>query len=114
MLDVPSDSEIEYGSGDEKSELAPVDWMDDAGVVLTDQALLLDLAKEAAAIVEKRSFKKTAQGVACPCCPWRCFRTPGRVAEHLSKYHVEKHRFCCSGTKQLKCILSLHDSDMVS
>ena len=68
MLDVPSDSEIEYGSGgrDEKSELAPVDWMDDAGVVLTDQALLLDLAKDAAAIVEKRSSRRPRKDLLVP------------------------------------------------
>lgn len=118
VVDVLSDSasemEIECSEVDEDSQAAVVNWMDDHGLVLTDQTLLLDLAKEVSSMVEKQCFKKTAQGFACPCCPWRCFRTSGRVKEHLSKYRAEKNQYCCSGTKQLKCILSLHDSDMIS
>lgn len=128
VLDVASDSELQMSDSelqmrrrepDEESEAQDskaglANCMDDDGLVLTDQSLLQDLAKEVSSAVQERRFQRTDKGFACPCCPWRCFRTIGRVAEHLSKYHVEKNQFCVSGTKQLKCVLSLHDADMIS
>lgn len=87
--------------------------LEDDGVVVVDAILLQSLALEVAAAAARGRYKKLKQGFACPCCPWRCFQSPGRVTEHLRKYHVERNQYCCSGTKQIKCILSLHDSDMI-
>lgn len=116
VFDVQSDSGLDMDGldADTDIETMPVSWLDDDGLVITDRTLLQDLEKEVSSAATGRRFMKTQKGFACPCCPWRCFRTVGRVAAHLSKYHVEKNQFCCSGTKQVKCILSLHDSDMIS
>lgn len=117
IFDVLSDSGPDVDAltaADTDFETIPLSWVDDDGLVITDRTLLQDLAKEVSSAVTGRRFAKNQKGFACPCCPWRCFRTVGRVAEHLSKYHVEKNQYCCSGTKQVKCILSLHDSDMIS
>ena len=89
-------------------------WLEDSGLVVVDSVLLKELADEVSAAIKNGKFRKTPRGFACPCCPWRCFQWPRRVAEHLLKYHVEKKQFCCSGKKQIKCILSMHDSDMIS
>eukprot|EP00438_Fugacium_kawagutii_P003693 Skav206833 [mRNA] locus=scaffold3672:167985:175192:- [translate_table: standard] len=89
-------------------------WLDDDAVVTVDSALLRSLAEEVSVHIQKGRYKMAGNKFACPLCPWRCFQQPGRVKEHLARYHVKKNQFCCSGTKQLKCVLSLHDSDMLA
>ena len=104
VIDVLSDSDTE-----------PVDrcWLDDQANVTVDAALLSDLETEVISLVKEGRYDRTRQGYRCPACPWRCFQRPKRVQEHLQKYHTPKHQFCCSGTKQMKVILSMHDSDML-
>lgn len=88
-------------------------FLDDDGVVIVDKTLLQSLADEVACVAAAAKYRKKSNSFACPCCPWRCFQSPGRVTDHLLKYHVERNQFCCSGKKQIKCVLSLHDSDMI-
>ena len=45
----------------------------------------------------------------CPFCPFRSFTTTRRLRHHLTQHHSKKNQFVCSGTKQLKVILALHD-----
>ena len=33
--------------------------------------------------------------------------------DHIKKYHAPAQQYVCSGTKQLKIIMALHDSDQL-
>ena len=101
-----SDTEME-------SSIDLPDWLQEDGVVAVDTHLLQSLADEVASLAATKAYQKVSKGFACPCCPWRSFQSPSRVTDHLRKYHVKRNQYCCSGKKQIKCILSLHDSDMI-
>ena len=101
------------GSNSEMEGPASNACLDDDGVVIVDKKLLQSLADEVACVAAAAKYRKKSTSFECPCCPWRCFQSPGRVTDHLLKYHVERNQFCCSGKKQIKCVLSLHDSDMI-
>ena len=93
------------------------DWLDDTGRVITDQVLLSDLQTEAQKFMEAAKagqFRAERGAFQCPACPFRKFDRCKRLAVHLSRYHTAKRQFCCSGTKQIKIILALHDSDMIA
>lgn len=93
------------------------DWLDEEGNVTVDSNLVEDLRQEVMDLAKDcagRKLRKSAAGFRCLACPWRSFQSPSRVADHLKKYHKASKQYCCSGTKQLKIILSLHDSDMIS
>ncbi|CAK9013890.1 Poly [ADP-ribose] polymerase tankyrase-2 (ADP-ribosyltransferase diphtheria toxin-like 6) (ARTD6) (Poly [ADP-ribose] polymerase 5B) (Protein poly-ADP-ribosyltransferase tankyrase-2) (TNKS-2) (TRF1-interacting ankyrin-related ADP-ribose polymerase 2) (Tankyrase II) (Tankyrase-2) (TANK2) (Tankyrase-like protein) (Tankyrase-related protein) [Durusdinium trenchii] len=107
-------TESDASSADTINEVAELKWVEDEGVVVVDTLLLQDLEREVSDALRQVKFKKGSCGFACPCCPWRCFQSPSRVVQHLETYHVKKNQFCCSGTKQVKVILSLHDSDMIA
>ncbi|CAK8997054.1 unnamed protein product [Durusdinium trenchii] len=92
-------------------------WLDDTGRVITDQVLLSDLQTEAQKFMEAAKagqFRAERGAFQCPACPFRKFDRCKRLAVHLSRYHTAKRQFCCSGTKQIKIILALHDSDMIA
>lgn len=114
-----SDSETEFlqavSSSDAEMDpdTSPAAWLQEDAIVVVDSQLLKSLADEAESLAAAAVYQKVSTGFACPCCPWRCFQSPGRVTEHLRRYHNQRNQYCCSGTKQIKCILSLHDSDMI-
>ena len=99
------------------SDPGPLDWIDENGRVAVEQKLLEDLGAEVARHIksaEKQRLKPDPQGWhRCPACPFRGFRGSARVASHLRTYHTEKKQFVCSGTKQMRIVLSLHDTDML-
>ena len=101
-----SDTEME-------SSIDLPDWLQEDGVVAVDTHLLQSLADEVASLAATAAYQKVSKGFACPCCPWRSFQSPSRVTDHLRRYHVKRNQYCCSGKKQIKCVLSLHDSDMI-
>ena len=45
----------------------------------------------------------------CPMCPFRSFTRLRLLRTHVSKHHTEKTQYVCSGTKQVKVVLSLYD-----
>ena len=49
----------------------------------------------------------------CALCPFRSFphKRPMRLLDHIASYHVKRTQYVCSGTKQIKVILALHNSD---
>ena len=49
----------------------------------------------------------------CQLCPWRTFERRAHLLAHVRKHHVEKKRWCASGTKQLRIVVSLYDNDAV-
>ena len=93
------------------SDPGPLDWIDENGRVAVEQKLLEDLGAEVARHIksaEKQRLKPDPQGWhRCPACPFRGFRGSARVASHLRTYHTEKKQFVCSGTKQMRIVLSL-------
>eukprot|EP00435_Cladocopium_sp_Y103_P028911 s785_g7.t1 len=118
VVDIPSDTAstgaVEGDDPPDDGEPGCNRWLEDGAVVITDSVLLGSLAKEVSDHIRQGQFVQVMNKYSCPLCPWRSFQSPSRVKEHLSKYHVAKNQYCCSGTKQLKCVLSLHDSDMIA
>ena len=90
-------------------------WLDSKGLVTVDRVLLEELQEEVLEMVAAAQKRKPApqSKCRCPACPFRAFDRATRVAARLRKYHTTKTQFCCSGTKQLRVILALHDSDMI-
>ena len=98
-----SDSESDLGRAEDS------DWLDDSAQATVDSHLLAELQKE---VNEKGPGNSSAAILQCHFCPWRHLRGAARVKEHVRKYHTAPKQFCCSGTKQLRAALSLHDTDM--
>eukprot|EP00435_Cladocopium_sp_Y103_P041761 s1353_g11.t1 len=89
MVVIPSDSEVEQEDCSRFS--SAFKWLDTAGRVTVEEHLLNAMATEIAAyIVAAKSGRSKMRQGNFPCT-----------------------NFCCSGTKQLRLILSLHDSDML-
>ena len=111
---ISADSEGEDEGGDVLSALTAL--TDDAQVTV-EQELLAALEQEVAGDVrasKQKRLKADAHGwYRCPACPFRAFPRMERVGEHLQKYHTPKNHFVCSGTKQLRILLSIHDTDMI-
>ena len=113
---VESDSEAEDKRDESSSSTHELAWLNDKGFVTVDRSLLEDLQNEVAGYIQNAAagkVPKVKQGFRCPACPFRIFQKPSRVVHHLKQYHNEKSQYCCSGTKQLKIILAIHDSDMI-
>ena len=92
-------------------------WLDKDGMVTVDQILLNELAEEAARhLAAAKAGTTQSRGGAFPCsgCPFRSFDRCSRLAAHWQRYHCAKKQYCCSGYKQLRVILSLHDSDVLA
>ena len=65
---------------------------------------------------DEDKFCKANAQYRCRQCPWRSFPRASRVAEyieHLLSYTI-KNQLYCSGTKQVKIVLSLRDGDALS
>ena len=63
---------------------------------------------------EPKPYRTTTGRIPCPFCPFRGFgfkHAACRLSQHVTKYHIARLQYCCSGTKQMKIILSLFDSD---
>ena len=52
--------------------------------------------------------------VPCPFCPFRRFANGNAVVRHLQKAHTRQKQFVCSGRKQRKIVVALHDSGALS
>jgi len=61
------------------------------------------------------SWKATDDGMhRCTLCPFRMFDRRTRLLHHLRTYHGSAQQHCCSGTKQLKVVVALHDEDKLT
>jgi hypothetical protein len=106
-------------SGDEEEQAASteLEWLDEHGQVTVEAALLKELEAEISSYLEKarcNTIKAHHGAFPCPACPFRTFDRCSRLTQHLQRYHRKKNQFCCSGTKQLRVALALHDSDMLA
>jgi hypothetical protein len=93
--------------------------VDDESVVHVGDSILRMLQEEVADAL--RALKKRQKGSACDTssrcalCPFRVFcggGHKGRLQTHIQQYHTAGVQYCCSGTKQIKIIASLHDHDV--
>ena len=57
--------------------------------------------------------KADATTIRCPACPFRMFKRRDQLRTHMQRHHTQKQQFCCSGTKQLRIVLALHDADQL-
>ena len=91
--------------------------LDSDAQVLADSKLIASMEQEVTELMcdeKKHCFEQTRQGLRCPFCPWRCFRRARFVLQHIQKRHTSKKQYCSSGTKQLKVVLALHDTDVIA
>ena len=62
---------------------------------------------------EVRTYKKRHTGKRCLLCPFRQFRQPSRVVEHIALYHTLANNWCASGFRQLRLAAGIYNSDNV-
>eukprot|EP00438_Fugacium_kawagutii_P019392 Skav219438 [mRNA] locus=scaffold1461:120826:121707:- [translate_table: standard] len=100
---------------DSEDALPEVQYLvDDEGAVFVADAILASLEEERNSFQEQvedshGQRKKTLH--LCSLCPFRAFKERRQLLTHLRLHHTARNQFACSGTKQLKIILSLHDAD---
>ena len=90
---------------------------DDEAVVRVGDVLLGKLQREAGNCCVHQIVRTEENEYRCPFCPFRsfsCSQSTKRVLAHVKNYHNERKQYVASGTKQLKIIISLHDSDQCS
>ena len=115
-LDESDDEEFGPRVGEAPS-IQGFEWLDDQGQVTVEAVLLEEMKKEIAGYIDKaknNAIKPHQGAYACPACAFRSFDRCSRVAQHLSKYHTQRNQFSCSGTKQLRVALAIHDADMLA
>eukprot|EP00438_Fugacium_kawagutii_P034931 Skav206392 [mRNA] locus=scaffold834:641080:643152:- [translate_table: standard] len=102
-------------------ETAPIDAdlpqtqfiVDESGVVFQD-VLCNSLEEEVNSYKEEigvGNIRKMEGFFRCTLCPFRSFRRLQQLRDHVRTKHIAKNQFVCSGTKQVKAILALHDAD---
>ena len=107
--------DLEAGSSDSEDHLPEAQYLvDDEGAVYFADAILTSLEEERNSFQQtvKDSQGRRCEGLrACALCPFRAFTERRKLLKHLQSHHSAKNQFVCSGTKQIKIILSLHDAD---
>ena len=103
-----SESEADSDDGDARtSELEAED------VVHVGDELLSILEREVQTTKLSALAPEYRSRMQCPLCPFRYFGSNrgARWESHLVGYHTSLKQFCCSGTKQLKIVMALFNSD---
>ena len=107
--------DLEAGSSDSEDVLPDAHYLvDDEGAVFFADAILTSLEEERNSFQQavEDSKGQSRKGLhACSLCPFRSFKERRKLLKHLQSHHSSKQQFVCSGTKQVKIILSLHDTD---
>ena len=107
--------DLEAGSSDSEDALPDAQYLvDDEGSVFFADAILTSLEEERNSFQQavEESQGQSCKGLrACSLCPFRAFKERRKLLKHLQSHHASKQQFVCSGTKQIKIILSLHDAD---
>ena len=107
--------DLEAGSSDSEDALPDAQYLvDDEGSVFFADAILTSLEEERNSFQQavEESQGQSCKGLrVCSLCPFRAFKERGKLLKHLQSHHASKQQFVCSGTKQIKIILSLHDAD---
>lgn len=61
--------------------------------------------------IKAENIRKIDGRYICALCPFKSFHRLPQLRAHVGRYHVAAWQFVCSGKKQLKVILALHDAD---
>ena len=80
-------------------------------------ALQSEVESETASVLASslgRPAGAAGERVPCPFCPFRRFAKGNAVVRHLQKAHTREKQFVCSGRKQRKIVVALHDSGALS
>ena len=88
--------------------------IDDEGQAVFQDIIKDSLEEEIHAFmaeIAQDNIRKLHGSYKCPFCPFRAFKRLCQLSDHLRKHHVIAKQFVCSGTKQMKVILALHDAD---
>lgn len=100
---------------DSEDALPEVQYLvDDEGAVFVADAILGSLEEERNSFqeqVEDSQGQRNKSLHVCRLCPFRAFKERRKLLTHLRTHHTARNQFACSGTKQIKIILSLHDAD---
>ena len=122
LLEVLSDASSESGVMDDpciqeekdSSRQTGLEWLDPDCKLCVDELLLQSLAEEIRKLSPTRGQQtKQIQPLRCPACPFRMFNRKDQLRTHMQRHHTRKQQFCCSGTKQLRIVLALHDADQL-
>ncbi|CAE7445428.1 unnamed protein product [Symbiodinium sp. CCMP2592] len=103
--DEETDMDIDKGFGkithDDEDENTPV----------ISDGILQSLCQEVEDVLDKLKENSLRQGGRrhCPFCLFRSFAQLRQLRTHMTNHHTEKNQYVCSGTKQIKVILSLYD-----
>ncbi|CAE7220712.1 unnamed protein product [Symbiodinium sp. CCMP2592] len=103
--DEETDMDIDKGFGkithDDEDENTPV----------ISDGILQSPCQEVEDVLDKLKENSLRQGGRrhCPFCPFRSFAQLRQLRTHMTNHHTEKNQYVCSGTKQIKVILSLYD-----
>ena len=84
---------------------------DEDGVPVFTDNILVRLRQETHDVMEdiqKISVRREGRRQ-CPLCPFRSFSQLRLLKTHIAKHHTSQNQYVCSGTKQIKVILALHD-----
>ena len=81
---------------------------DEEPMVTVGDILLASMKNEVASVMQRNRERR------CPLCPFRVFNRPARLSDHIRVYHAERRQCVCSGTKQLKIVCALFDSDQIA
>ena len=88
--------------------------IDDQGMVVFQDVLRGSVEEEVASFmaeIKAGNIRRMDGYYRCTLCPFRSFHRLCQLHDHVRKHHVESNQFVCSGTKQIKVILALHDAD---
>ena len=86
----------------------------DVKIALLD-ALQCEVAHETATVSANLVGEEDgSRGLACSLCPFRRLPTRAGLLSHLSKSHKMSNHFVCSGKKQKRLLVALHDADMLA
>ena len=107
--------DVQGGRSDDEEEPAEAKFViDDEGQAVFQDIIKDSLEEEIHAFmaeIAQDNIRKLHGSYKCPFCPFRAFKRLCQLSDHLRKHHVIAKQFVCSGTKQMKVILALHDAD---
>ena len=117
LLNLQAGSAVSIADSESDEELPETTFIvDDEGSCIFEDVIRDSLEEEVTSFRAEigHSNIRAVDGVfRCTLCPFRAFKRMGQLADHVRSYHVVENQFVCPGTKQMKVILALHDSDCV-
>eukprot|EP00435_Cladocopium_sp_Y103_P017516 s1987_g4.t1 len=117
----PSTSLLDLQAGASNSETDSSDSCDEAQLLIDDEGEVFfqdtlrdSLAEEVASFLQEldnNNIRRLDAMFRCPFCPFRSFQRLHQLRNHIVVHHSNRKQYVCSGTKQVRVILALHDAD---